>query len=128
MHPHRSDPSTLQLRRAVLDGFAQVHFKHQKEIQRFHDRREDKLREIEKKKQLYALSYREEFTVDDDIVGLVRALLPAWTAKKQNKLKVTGPSKGRRPLMSIPASSFLAHTVVLIRAILGFGTQRGCRR
>jgi hypothetical protein len=49
----------------------EVHFKHQKEIQRFHDRREDKLREIEKKKQLYALSYREEFTVDDDIVGLV---------------------------------------------------------
>jgi hypothetical protein len=49
----------------------EVHFKHQKEIQRFHDRREEKLRQIEQKKALHALSYREEFTVDEEIVGLV---------------------------------------------------------
>ena len=36
MHPHRSDPTALQLRRVGLDALSEVHFKHQKEIQRFH--------------------------------------------------------------------------------------------
>jgi hypothetical protein len=49
----------------------EVHFKHQKEIQRFHDRREDKLKVLEQRKQAFAQAFREEFTIDEDCVGLV---------------------------------------------------------
>jgi hypothetical protein len=49
----------------------EVHFKHQKEIQRFHDRREDKLKVLEQRKQAFAQAFREEFVIDEDCVGLV---------------------------------------------------------
>jgi hypothetical protein len=49
----------------------EVHFKHQKEIQRFHDRRETKLKNLEARRERYSTAFREEFDVDEDIVGLV---------------------------------------------------------
>merc|ERR1719261_1116513 len=61
--------SAASIRRGKI--LLEVHLKHQREIQRFHDRRQKTVQVLEERRAKYADACVEEFTVDEEVVGLV---------------------------------------------------------
>merc|ERR1719235_2453272 len=61
--------SAASIRRGKI--LLEVHLKHQREIQRFHDRRQKTVQVLEERRAKYADACVEEFNVDEEVVGLV---------------------------------------------------------